>query len=176
MSKFDFYTSWKNWDKKLFGQFSNLEKVYYKNILKLASIGQSSEILEIGFGNGSFLGFLNENNLNFVGVETNEKLIEIGLRNNFDVYGSIDNISKNKKFDFIALFNVIEHIPENEIEKFFEKISQRLNENGSIFLRFPNGSSPLGLANQHWDVTHCNIVTLPKLNFWCSKMQLEIIN
>ena len=50
-----------------------------------------------------------------------------------------------------------------------------LEETGSIFLRFPNGSSPLGLGNQHGDVTHCNIVTLPKLNYWCYNSDLKVI-
>ena len=45
----------------------------------------------------------------------------------------------------------------------------------SIFLRFPNGASPLGLANQHGDVTHCNIITLPKLNYWCYNSNLKVV-
>ena len=65
--------------------------------------------------------------------------------------------------------------PENDMEIFITKLSLLLKPDGSVFLRFPNGSSPLGLANQHGDVTHCNIITLPKLSYWCSNSDLKVV-
>ena len=56
-----------------------------------------------------------------------------------------------------------------------EKIGGCLKSNGEFIFRTPNGSSPLGLANQHGDVTHCNIVTLPKLDYWCCNSGLKVI-
>ena len=69
---------------------------------------------------------------------------------------------------------MIEHIQQVDVQEFILKIETLLNESWSIFLRFPNGASPFGLANQHVDITHCNIITIPKLNYWCNNSKLEI--
>jgi hypothetical protein len=43
---------------------------------------------------------------------------------------------------FIILFDVIEHINADAVEEFFKEMNVHLEETSSIFLRFPNGSSP----------------------------------
>ena len=169
------YINWKNWDSSLFGKTSKLEKAYFENVINLLHLKKSAEVLEIGFGNGSFLNFLKKNNFNCQGIDSNKTLVDIAIKNNFLAYQSIDDIHQTKKFDLIVLFDVIEHIPESDIEVFLMKLSSFLKPSGSVFLRFPNGSSPLGLANQHGDVTHCNIITLPKLNYWCLNSNLKVV-
>ena len=169
------YINWKSWDSKLFGHFSRLEAAYYQDIIKLLRIRSSSKILEIGFGNGSFLGFLNKNNYNYEGVESNKLLVDLALSRNFSAYHSVNSIEVNKKYDFIVLFDVIEYIAAEQVEDFLKKLSIHLEESGKIFMRFPNGASPLGLANQHGDVTHCNIITISKLNYWCFNSNLKVI-
>ena len=168
------YIDWKGWDSNSFALTSDLEKAYFENIFRLISLKKSSKILEIGFGNGAFMGYASRQNHECDGVEVNNSLFNIALENKFSVFNSIDEIKKNKKYDLIILFDVIEHIPEIEIKNFMIKLSTLLTKSGSIFLRFPNGSSPLGLANQHGDITHCNIITLPKLNYWCQDSSLNI--
>lgn len=169
------YINWKNWDSSSFGKISKLEHAYFKDSIKLMQLEKSHKVLEIGFGNGSFLNFLKKNNYSCEGVDTNNHLVDLALKNNFIAHKSLDDIDPDKKFDLIVLFDVIEHIPENDIELFLIKLSSVLETSGSVLLRFPNGSSPLGLANQHGDVTHCNIITVPKLNYWCTNSNLKIV-
>jgi len=64
------------------------------------------------------------------------------------------------------MFDVLEHIPQDEVVTFFNLLNEHLSDEGSIILRTPNGSSPFGLANQYGDITHCNVVTGEKLNYW----------
>ena len=168
------YIDWKSWNPELFSQTSKLDEAYFDNTVKLLDLNKSSNILEIGFGNGSFLGYAKRNGFSCDGVETNIKLVDLAISKNFKVYKDIDDIETNKKYDLIILFDVIEHISENEIVSFLNGLSSCLKKNGSIFLRFPNGSSPLGLANQHGDITHCNVITLPKLNYWCNESNLKV--
>ena len=175
MSKNNTYIDWKNWETDSFGKTSKLEEAYFNNIVKLLKLKNSSKILEIGFGNGSFLGYAVSQNFNYDGVESNENLVDLAIDNNFSAYTSLDKIDTESKYDLIILFDVIEHINADIVEDFFKKINVHLELTGSIFLRFPNGSSPLGLGNQHGDVTHCNIVTLPKLNYWCYNSDLKVI-
>ena len=175
MSKNNRYTDWKNWDAGSFAKTSKLEEAYFNNIFKLLKLKKSSKILEIGFGNGSFLGYAVSQKFNYDGVESNQNLVDLAIDNNFSAYPSLDQINRETKYDLIILFDVIEHINADAVEEFFKEINAHLEESGSIFLRFPNGSSPLGLGNQHGDVTHCNIVTLPKLNYWCYNSDLKVI-
>jgi len=175
MSKNNTYIDWKNWETDSFGKTSKLEETYFNNIVKLLKLKKSSKILEIGFGNGSFLGYAVSQNFNYDGVESNANLVDLAIDNNFSAYTSLDKIDRETKYDLIILFDVIEHINADAVEEFFKEMNLHLEETGSIFLRFPNGSSPLGLGNQHGDVTHCNIVTLPKLNFWCYNSDLKVI-
>ena len=175
MSKNNTYIDWKNWETDSFGKTSKLEEAYFNNIVKLLKLKKSSKILEIGFGNGSFLGYAVSQNFNYDGVESNENLVDLAIDNNFSAYTSLDKIDTETKYDLIILFDVIEHINADAVEDFFKEMNVHLEETGSIFLRFPNGSSPLGLGNQHGDVTHCNIVTLPKLNYWCYNSDLKVI-
>ena len=175
MSKNNTYIDWKNWETDSFGKTSKLEEAYFNNIVKLLKLKKSSKILEIGFGNGSFLGYAVSQNFNYDGVESNENLVDLAIDNNFSAYTSLDKIDIETKYDLIILFDVIEHINADAVEEFFKEMNVHLEKTGSIFLRFPNGSSPLGLGNQHGDVTHCNIVTLPKLNYWCYNSDLKVI-
>jgi 2-polyprenyl-3-methyl-5-hydroxy-6-metoxy-1,4-benzoquinol methylase len=175
MSKNNTYIDWKNWETDSFGKTSKLEETYFNNIVKLLKLKKSSKILEIGFGNGAFLGYAVSQNFNYDGVESNANLVDLAIDNNFSAYTSLDKIDRETKYDLIILFDVIEHINADAVEEFFKEMNVHLEETGSIFLRFPNGSSPLGLGNQHGDVTHCNIVTLPKLNYWCYNSDLKVI-
>ena len=175
MSKNNTYIDWKNWETDSFGKTSKLEETYFNNIVKLLKLKKSSKILEIGFGNGSFLGYAVSQKFNYDGVESNQNLVDLAIDNNFSAYTSLDKINRETKYDLIILFDVIEHINADAVEEFFKEMNVHLEETGSIFLRFPNGSSPLGLGNQHGDVTHCNIVTLPKLNYWCYNSDLKVI-
>ena len=168
------YIDWKTWNPQDFSKTSKIDEAYFNNIIKLLGLKKHSKILEIGFGNGSFMGYARKNNYNCEGVESNENLVDLALQNNFEAYKTIGDINNKKKYDLMILLDVIEHVAENKIEGFFEDLSFYLEDNGSIFLRFPNGSSPLGLANQYGDVTHCSVITLPKLNYWCSKSKLKV--
>ena len=175
MSKNNRYIDWKNWEADSFAKTSKLEETYFNNIFKLLKLKKSSKILEIGFGNGSFLGYAASQKFNYDGIESNENLVDLAIDNNFSAYTSLDKIDTETKYDLIILFDVIEHINADAVEEFFKEMNVHLEETGSIFLRFPNGSSPLGLGNQHGDVTHCHIVTLPKLNYWCYNSDLKVI-
>jgi 2-polyprenyl-3-methyl-5-hydroxy-6-metoxy-1,4-benzoquinol methylase len=175
MNKNDSYIKWKNWSDESFAVTSKLEELYFKNIFQILKINKTSKILEIGFGNGSFIGFANSQNYYCDGVEKNKLLVELATKRGYSAYSSIDEMDKTLRYDIIILFDVIEHILPKEIESFLKKISFYLEHDGSIFLRFPNGSSPLGLANQHGDETHVNIVTLSKLDYWCYNSNLKVV-
>lgn len=166
------YTDWKNWESNKFGKFNAEQNIYYKKII--SNVSATKEILEIGYGNGSFLGWCKQKKINVYGVETDTDLLKRAKKNGFTVFQSIKKI-KSKQFDLIVLLDVLEHIPQNKILNFMKQLNNLLKINGHIIIRVPNGSSPFGLTNQHGDITHVSIINAAKLDYWSKLLQLKIV-
>ena len=170
----NYYAEWKNWEESEFGKTPKHENAYFKTVFKKFNLGSNTKILEIGFGNGYFLNFAHSHGCVIEGIEIVSELIERASNNGFKSYSSIESIQKNNKYDLIVMFDVLEHIPQDEVLAFLNLLNGLLSESGSIVLRTPNGSSPFGLANQYGDVTHCNVVTGEKLNYWTKLSGLRV--
>ena len=74
----------------------------------------------------------------------------------------------------IVAFDVLEHIESEDLIIFLTNIKKCLKPNGAFIFRTPNGSSPLGLANQHGDATHINIITESKMHYWANSANLNL--
>ena len=55
------------------------------------------------------------------------------------------------------------------------QINRTLKHNGVCLLRFPNGDSPFGLANQNGDTTHVTEIGSEKIKFFASQVSLDLI-
>lgn len=174
MNKTINYENWKDWKALEFAKPTPLEKAYFSNILKPLKISSNSKILEIGFGNGAFLGFAREHNYNIEGVEVIDELLYRAKENNYIVYKDLQEIKSTSKYNLIVLLDVLEHIPKEDITNFLKQLSNLLALNGAVILRVPNGSSPFGLTNQYGDLTHCTIITPERMNYWVKTCQLCI--
>jgi 2-polyprenyl-3-methyl-5-hydroxy-6-metoxy-1,4-benzoquinol methylase len=167
------YTKWKSWDANQFGLTSKENALYYKKLFS-KYLPEAKNVLEIGYGNGSFLNWCKEKKLNIHGIEQDKDLIARAKKLNFKVYNSISQI-KDAKFDLIVLFDVLEHIEQSKIDSVFKSLKKILAKNGKIFIRVPNGSSPFGLANQHGDTTHVTTINGAKIAFWSKFSGLKIV-
>jgi len=135
---------------------------------------KAKNVLEIGYGNGSFLSWCKEKGLNVHGIEQDKELITRAKKLNYKVYKSMSQI-KDVKFDLIVLFDVLEHIEQTKIDSVFKSLKKILAKNGKIFIRVPNGSSPFGLAYQHGDVTHVTTINGTKIAYWSRFNGLKVI-
>jgi 16S rRNA A1518/A1519 N6-dimethyltransferase RsmA/KsgA/DIM1 with predicted DNA glycosylase/AP lyase activity len=70
------YIQWKNWNIDHFGKVSPGLLYYYSRIFHDKRLSDRCRILEIGFGNGSLLGYLRQTGHDISGVEVNEHLVE----------------------------------------------------------------------------------------------------
>ena len=166
------YEDWKNWSELNFAKASAEENLYFSKLRKKFKLRNNLDVLEIGYGNGSFLDFSRTIGWNISGVETIPELINRASHNNFEVFKNIDDVQN--KYDLIVAFDVLEHIESKDLGFFLEKIKRCLKSNGEFIFRTPNGSSPLGLANQHGDVTHVNIITQSKMHYWANSSNLNL--
>jgi 2-polyprenyl-3-methyl-5-hydroxy-6-metoxy-1,4-benzoquinol methylase len=117
-------------------------KIILKNLIKLNLNGKT--LLDVGSGFGYFLEEAKKNNFKILGLEPSKELF---LMNRF--IKNIKNITfedyfkKNnkKKFDFITLIHVIEHL--NNPKQIIQSAIKLLNNNGILYIETPNLNSHL---------------------------------
>ena len=98
-------------------------------------------ILDIGSGTGEFINYFKKKGWVTNGIETDKKAREFSIKNyNCEVDKSIeDTLEKNKKFDVITLWHVLEHV--YNINDYLLKIKKLLKDDGHIILGLPNCKS-----------------------------------
>ena len=104
-------------------------------IEKIASQGK---ILEIGCSSGDFLQSLRLPNWELYGVEPSAFSSKIAVERGISVYkGLLGEIELPKKnFDVIAIFSVLEHLPN--LEKHLTDISETLKSEGVLIFEVPD--------------------------------------
>ncbi len=132
-------------------------------------------ILEIGFGNGAFMGWAKSVNHQIIGVEENFILVEYAEKKGFVTYSNLNLVEKNYKFDLIVGFDVLEHIDAADLTDFLLALKSKLSKKGRMIFRFPNTESPLGLVYQNGDITHKNFLGVSKISQLCKIIDLEIV-
>lgn len=182
ISKYDHnaeYLNWKQWGIENFAQLNLCDKTYFDAELKDLPIERGTltlQTLEIGFGNGKFLQYCVDRNWDVTGVEINPLLVKLAQEKGFHAVLS-DNLLEliDEQFDLVVAFDVLEHIPQDKIIFFLIQIKRILKQNGVCLLRFPNGDSPFGLANQNGDITHVTTIGSEKMRFFASQASLDLL-
>jgi hypothetical protein len=155
-----------------------LDAVYYAAETSITS-GSLPRLLEIGFGNGSFLGWAKSLGGEIFGVETNAQL-NARARQFFGSDGFFDDLRDFRldplrgRLTHVVAFDVIEHISIEHLPGMFERIAELLCAEGRLILRFPNGDSPFGRMIQHGDPTHVTTIGRFKLIYLARNAGLEV--
>jgi SAM-dependent methyltransferase len=179
-SAYDEYHYWKGWDKpEGFGVLTNESKQYFDLELRRSEryLPTIENVLEIGFGNGQFLAFAKAKKWNIIGSELNPKLIEFANECGFKALlpTQISKISQHT-LDLIVAFDVLEHIPQDEIIPTLLELKSKLREGGVFLIRFPNADHWLGNVHQNGDPTHVTAIGRMKLEYFCKRAGLKIIS
>jgi len=143
------FSSWKQY---YFEYQRSLAADYYipflntKNDIDL----KDKNILEIGCGNGGFIGAFGEYSDNCVGfdlkdLEWDKSNVKYHRLNVFDK-NLTDKI--DSKFDIIILRDVIEHLDNRQTDMLFKQIDLISNKDTVILVTFPPFYSPFGLHQQ----------------------------
>lgn len=175
----DAYIEWKNWDDATFGKFTDLDAIYYAAETSITA-QSPPRLLEVGFGNGSFLGWIKSLGGEIVGVETNARL-NARARDFFGFDCFFEELQDPKldrlagHFTHIVAFDVIEHISIEHLPGLLERIRDLLATDGRLILRFPNGDSPFGRMIQHGDPTHVTTMGQHKLVYLAREAGLKVV-
>jgi SAM-dependent methyltransferase len=174
----DTYARWKHWDPEQFMQFRRDKAEYFEWHLKRAAGERTRalEILEVGFGNGEFLGWARTKGYAITGVELNEHLVRLANKAGVKAYSDLADIGPSLQFDVVVAFDVLEHIPPNQILEFLSTLKRLLKERGTMLFRFPNAESPLGSIYQNGDITHVNALGVSKILQLCELNGLSLLH
>jgi methionine biosynthesis protein MetW len=162
---------WNNRDNDIFKEGSDRTDLIIRNNIK-----KKSSVLEIGCGDGRLLEFLKkEKDIIEKGIDISDVAISRAKKRNVNC--KVFNILKdelNKKYDYIILCDVIEHISDSELimkrieGKYKENIIMSIPNYGIIFnrLRLLFGKVPL---DWHWHPKeHLRQWTLSDIKYWLS--------
>lgn len=147
------------WEASDFASFTQEQSNYYAAELKQCGLlpQQPLRVLDIGFGNGSFLGWCRSLGWQCDGIEVNSRLVARANAHGYAAAESIHNLptgDSQNPYDLITAFDVLEHIDRDSLVSFLT-ILANISTNYTLFVfRFPNGDNPFSLPLQNGDVTH----------------------
>ena len=168
------YLAWKSWHAEGFGQATRGDARYFHWLVRRVGAGSARSVLELGFGNGHFLGWARDQGWQVAGVELQAPLLERAAAAGLPVWASLDDMPADARFDLIAAFDVLEHVPQDQLPALLVQLLAHLSPAGRLVLRVPNGESPWGRVHQHGDLTHCTTLGVSKFRQLALPLGLEV--
>ena len=174
MPQYESYSQWKNWQLNF--AFSEDDRLYYEKEFG-EIVGSGKRVIEIGFGSGSFLSWVKQQDAEAYGVEIQDEIIAAAKEHGFIAVSQIESLLPHRQqgFDAVVALDVFEHISSDEIPRVLASIDELLKPSGALIIRVPNGGSPFGLSNQYGDATHINVITPAKLAQLAFSTKLRIV-
>ena len=124
-----------------------------KKILHLINIEEVSNysFLDIGSASGAFLKSIKDIGFKEEGYEPSKWMVNYGKKN-YDVninQGSINTVKKEKKFDFISFWDVLEHV--TDLDETLSKVKELSKKNTILIINVPDiGSISCKLMKKSW--------------------------
>ena len=168
------YTEWKQWGEARFGHCSKGDARYFAWHVARCHPAAIKSALEIGFGNGNFLGWARARGIDVVGIETQAALRERANNADLESHASLAELDGKRQFDLIVAFDVFEHIEQSNLFALCQDLATRMKPNGALLCRVPNGESPLGRMLQHGDLTHLSTLGLSKFRQIAATTGMEV--
>lgn len=168
------YTQWKQWG----GAFAPRDKEARYLAAELNGVPlQERRVLEIGFGNGSFLAWARAQGADASGIEINDAMLEAARTHGFEASKATlaELAARGECYDLIVAFDVLEHWDAGELLQNFGCIRRLLREGGLFLARFPNGQSPFGRVFQHGDFSHKSTLSSYKIEYLATATDLQVV-
>ncbi|MGC3961840.1 MAG: class I SAM-dependent methyltransferase [Rhodocyclaceae bacterium] len=148
------YAAWKGWEPAQFGTCqASTARQFSAELARLPLPARPLHVLDVGFGNGAFIGWARKAGHRCDGVELNPVLRELAQRNGVSTFDDLAAVP-DATYDLVTAFDVCEHIDVLDLVPFFVDARCRLTPQGVMLVRMPNGDSPLSGIYQRGDITH----------------------
>jgi SAM-dependent methyltransferase len=172
------YLQWKDWNAEKFGTLSKHDEADFSAQMKKSRMvfPRGSRVLEIGFGNGKFLAYGAKQEWEMHGTEIDNGLVERARQRGFHAVCT-DTLKPfpEDHFKLVVAFDVLEHLPQENLAEFLWEVNRILARGGVFIARFPNGDSPLGMANQNGDPTHKMTIGSYRARYFADKLGVDLV-
>ena len=130
----------------------SFERDSKKRIEKIIKIKKPGKLLEVGCSFGYFLNEAEKRGFDVYGIELSKKAASIGRK----MYGlkniyskELENFRPHKKFDVVAMYHTLEHLPNPKKSIFY--IKKLLKNDGLLVIEVPDvGSFKAKLLKERW--------------------------
>jgi SAM-dependent methyltransferase len=168
------YAQWKQWD----GAFAPTDREARYFAVEFREIPlRDKRVLEVGFGNGSFLAWAKGEGARVAGIEINPEMRDAARVHGFETFEIPlkDVAALDARYDVVVAFDVLEHWDANELVENFRAIHALLNDGGVFVSRFPNGQSPFGRVYQHGDFSHKSTLSTYKIEYLAALTGFDVV-
>jgi SAM-dependent methyltransferase len=147
---YDDYRAFKGWTDEGAGG----DAATYANIVAASGKPGTLALLELGFGDGSFMDWAKAAGHEIAGLEIIPEARDAVAARGHEAYLDGDEIAGRARFDAIIAIDVLEHLDAAGFRSLFDLARRVLKDDGVIVGRFPNGASPFFGRYQYGDMTH----------------------
>jgi SAM-dependent methyltransferase len=170
MNIFDYSLHYRRWHNETEEHAAQMAILLVQQIKPHLHLPTSARILDVGCGFGFALGALRQLGYqNTVGLELSSEQAAVcrAAGHNVEVtQDSVEWLNKHlAEFDFIILFDVLEHLPVGIQIDFLRAIHGALRSGGQLLLTVPNANAILSARWRYIDYTHYSSFTEHSLNF-----------
>lgn len=174
---YDGYEAWKGWSEDQFMTLDQTDRAYFD--LDMRGVPVAGEhVLEIGFGNGSFLAWAKAQGALLSGTELSEQGQAFAANRGVEVVpvDLAQSVATHRaRFGVIAAFDVFEHLSFDAIRTMLDQIGALLRPGGLCVVRFPNGQGLLSGLYQAGDYTHVSTLSASIMTQFVHGSVLEIV-
>ncbi len=122
---------------------------YLRHIVEIARDLSPQSVLDVGCGDGRFLGLLGPEVPRRVGVDLSERAVRFARAFQPDVEFQVVNATDlDETFDLVVAIEVLEHIAPDCVRDFLRSLSARVRPGGNLIISVPTPVSRL-LAKHH---------------------------
>ncbi len=168
------YSDWKGWQ----GDFAARDRDGRYFAAELCDVPLTGKrVLEIGFGNGSFLAWAKAQGAQVAGTEIDAAMISQARAKGFEAHpAALDAlVATGARFDLVVAFDVFEHWDAEALIASLRHIAGLLDNGGLLVARFPNGHSPFGRVFQYGDITHRTVLSKSSIEQVANMTGFEVV-
>lgn len=173
---YDHYEKMKGWDAAPFMATPPGDRKFYDHYLGHCGLA-GAVVVEVGFGNGNFLGWAQARGATLYGTEVQPEAVARAQDHGVHVLPpdlAQSSAELEGQVAVMAALDVMEHLSIAQNAAMLAASADMLRVGGLILLRFPNGQSPLSLPVQHGDMTHVSVLSIPVVEQLCAGLPFKV--
>ncbi len=131
---------------------------YRRRFAKLLDELDPATCLDVASGTGMFASYLRRRGHEVTGVDLNAALVDVARKNVDAEFFADDGChfmeTSGRKFDFISMLDLLEHVPHEGVVDMLKAARGALNDGGTLLVQVPNMNCLHGAGMFYVDWTH----------------------